>query len=416
MSGTTESRASRVAETGGRGASVLENGLLRVMVDDKGGMVPELAAFRGGGWINAHWIPEFRANSGKPFSAAAHAPFWKVELLYDIAGNFPCSPNFGPGHAHGGVEHPPHGWTANARWKHQAAGVDQESGAAWTRAALRSPDKRLPLRWSKLDAVFPGSPVHYTSLAIRNEGEADAEICVGWHNTVGAPFLQAGCRISASAERWATPPPGGEFDATGRLAIGAEFKSLAKAPLRSGKTCDLRLVPGIIGYTDFATGAVPSEAALGWTAVANPALSLVYACFFPGPRAAGDDGIALSFNDFWMQYGGRPFAPWAAYDGGADRTFCLGTENATGAYANGLAYAKQAKELLGAPTTTIVPAKGTRVLRYGTLFAPYAGGALDGGVVTIEAEKRSLVLAGAAKAVKIRAEGDFAALRRLERR
>ncbi len=405
----------RVSETGKRSATVLGNALIRTMIDDKGGMVPELAAFRGGGYLNAHWIPEFRANGGKPFSPAAHDSFWKVELLYNIAGNFPCSPNFGPGHADGGVEHPPHGWTANRLWKFEKAGVDELSGAAWALSTLKGPDANLKLRWRKIDAVVPGSPVLYSSLEIMNDGAADAEICVGWHNTVGAPFLQAGCRLAASAERWATPPLGGEFDDTGRLAVGAEFKSLAKAPLRAGKTADLRTVPGMIGFTDFATGPVPSGAALGWTAVANPALGLVYACFFPGPRAAGEDGIALSFNDLWMQYGGRPFTPWAAYEGGTDRAFCLGTENATGAYANGLAYAKKAKELLGAPTTVAIPAKGSKKLRYGTLFAPYSAGALDEGVVSIEPEKGKLAIAGAVKTVRIAADGEFAILKDLEK-
>jgi hypothetical protein len=34
----------RVVEAGDRDATVLENGLVRIMVDDSGGMVPELSA------------------------------------------------------------------------------------------------------------------------------------------------------------------------------------------------------------------------------------------------------------------------------------------------------------------------------------------------------------------------------------
>lgn len=408
----------RVAEVGGRAASVLENGLLRTMVDDEGGMIPELSAPRGKGFLNAHWIPEFRSNSGKRFAEKEHAAFWKAALLYSIAGSFPCSPNFGPSGDSDGVRLPPHGWTANMTWKFESSGVDEETGAAWAVSTLKSPDRNLPLSYRKIDAVLPGMPVHYASLEISNGGPADAEINVGWHNTIGAPFLQAGCRLSVSARRFATPPSGGEFDATGRLAIGAEFNSLAKAPLRAGKTCDLRIVPGMIGCTDLITGPVPKDAPLGWTAVSNPALSLAYVCFFPGPAAAGADGIALSFNDIWMQYGGRPFTPWAAYEGGADRTFCLGTENATGAYANGLAFAKKTKEILGSPTTATIPAKGKKTLRYGTLFAPYALGALDAGVSSVEPEKEKgkLALAGAEKTVRIPADAEFSALMGLETR
>jgi hypothetical protein len=414
MKETIAATSGRVAESGGREATVLDNGLVRALVADKGGMVPELGAKREAGFLNAHWIPEFRSNSGKKFSEKEHGAFWHVDLLYGIAGNFPCSPNFGPGHEAGGVAHPPHGWTANLVWKFVKSGIDPATGAAYAVSTMKSPEAALPLLYRKIDAVFPGVPVHYTSVEIVNGGDKKAEINFGWHNTVGAPFLQSGCRVTSSAERWATPPKGGEFDDTGRLAIGAEFKSLKKAPLRGGKSVDLTTVPGMIGCTDFATGPVPLKASLGWSAVVNPVLGLVYATVFPGPAAAGADGIALSFNDLWMQYGGRRFTPWAAYEGGADRTFCLGVENAVGAYANGLAYAKKLKELMGAPTVFAVEPKGRKVLRYGTLYAPYASSALDEGVAKLEADKGKLVLSGAAKSVKIPADADFSRLRSLE--
>ena len=416
MKSIAAAEVGRVEDAGGRAASLLENGHLRVLVDDEGGMVPELSAAQGNGFLNAHWIPSFRSNSDKRFSEKEHGSFWKAKLLYSIAGNFPCSPNFGPGGESDGVILPPHGWTATMNWKFEASGIDSETGAAWAVSTLRSPDPKLPLRYRKIDAVLPGIPVHYTSLEISNPGAADAEINTGWHNTVGSPFLQAGCRLSVSAERFATPPEGGEFDGTGRLAIGAEFGSLARAPLRTGKTCDLRTVPGMIGYTDLITGPVPKKAALGWTALVNPVLGLAYVCWFPGPDAAGDDGIPLHFNDIWMQYGGRPFTPWAAYEGGTDRTFCLGTENATGAYANGLSFAKRQKELLGSPTTFTIPAKAKRTLRYGTLFAPYKGGTLDGGILAVEPEKGKMALSGAGKTVKVPADADFSALKSLEKR
>lgn len=409
----------RVVEAGKRNATELENGELRLVIADKGGMTPELSTRRGSGWMNAHWIPEFRDNSGEPFDQARHGGHWGADLLYSIAGNFPCCPNFGPDHDDGGIFYPPHGWTANGTWRHEAGGVDAESGAAWALSTMGSPEAALPLSFRKLDVLQKGQRVHYASLAISNDGDRDAEICVAWHSTVGAPFLHAGARISVSAKRFATPPAGGEFDDTGRLAVGAEFDSLEAAPLRAGGTCDLTVVPGMIGYTDFVTGAVPRDLPLGWTAVSDPASATVYACFFPGPKAAGEDGIALSFNDLWMQYGGRPFTPWAAYPGGADRSFCLGTENAVGIYANGLAAAKKAREFMGSPTTVLVPARSRRTLRYGTLFAPYGEGALDGGVAEITPERGKLVLVGRSSkgaTARFPVDSDFSVLRGLEKR
>ncbi len=416
MTEANRATARRVKEEGGRDAVLLENGTTRVLIGDKGGMVPELSVMKEKGFLNAHWHPVFRSNSGDSFDQARHGDFWKAELLYELAGNFPCSPNFGGGHRDGTVEHLPHGWTANLAWKHEAARADEMTGAAWALSTMNSPEAALPLSFRKIDAVVPGESVHYTSLAVENRGDAAAEINIGWHNTIGSPFLQPGCQLSACAERWATPPLGGEFDDTGRLAVDAEFESLARAPTRDGKTCDLSLVPGPIGFTDFATGPVPRSAATGWSAVANPALALVYACFFPGPSTAGDDGIALSFNDLWMQYGGRRFRPWAAWDGGTDRVFCLGTENATGAFANGLAFSKGRRSVLGSPTIVTLPPRSTRTLRYGTLFAPYPDGKLDRGVLGVDGGKGELVLKGAKKEVRLGADPTFSVLRSLEGR
>lgn len=410
-----ETAVRRVTESGSRKAVVLENGLTRVMVDDRGGMVSELSTRVQEGYLNAHWLPYFRSNSGEAFSEAKHGSFWKANLLYEIAGSFPCVPNFGPGHELDGIIMPPHGWSANEDWRQEKTGIDPQTGAAWCLSRMESPERTMPLAFGKLDAVFHGESVHYASLAIENRGEFPLEINVGWHNTIGAPFLQAGCRVSAAAERWATVPAGSEFDDTGRLAIGAEFDSLTRAPKRTGGVCDLSVVCGPIGYTDFATGAIPSEAAIGWSAVTNPVMGLVYACFFPGPSAAGSDGIALTFNDLWMQYGGRRFTPWAAYEGGDDLSFCLGTEQAVAAYANGLSYAREHKSLLGAPTTVTIPGRSTRKLRYGTLFSSYAEGCLNEGVDNIEGGDKELVLKGPHRSCRLRADPRFDKLTSLER-
>jgi hypothetical protein len=405
--------ASRIKEFGGREASVLENGTIRVMIDDIGGMVPELSAIKGKGRINAHWLPWFRSSSGKPFGKEEE-PFWKANLLYHLAGNFPCAPNFGPSVTVDGVDLPTHGWTANLTWKAGKNGIDQESGAAFAVSTMESPEKGMPLSFKKTDLLVPGEPVHYAGLEIHNNGNKDIEICCAWHNNLGAPFLQAGCRISGAAEKWITAPKGGEFDATTRLALGAEFSSLSAAPLSDGGTADISLVPGPIGYTDFACGAIPASAPLGWSALVNPHLSLAYVCFFPGPAAAADDDIVLRFNELWMQYGGRPFTPWAPCEGGTDFTYCLGTENAASAYAYGLEYSRKAKELLGAPTTVMIPAGKSRTLRYGTLFAPYEGKALDGGILAAEAEEGALVCKGKEGTARFTADTAFRVLKGLK--
>lgn len=413
---TEKDRASvqRVVEAGGREASVLETGLVRVVVDDEGGMVPEFSTLQDKRALNAHWIPQFRANSGKAWNEKRHGSYWKNRNLYHIAGGFPCLPNFGIAHLVEGEVMPSQGWTASDCWRYERKGVDRESGAAWAVSRLPRAGCGLDLDFTKIDAVVPGSPVYYTSIRVKNNGGSPAEINAAWQNTVGSPFLQAGCRISSCATRWMTPPPGGEWDETCRLALGAEFASLHKAPLALGGRCDISKVPGLIGCTDFAAGVVPEKAGLGWFSVVNTASKLVYLTFFTGPAAANEDDIVLYFNNLWMQYGGRPFTPWALYDGGTDQNCCLGLANSVSAFANGLDYARRVHELLENPTTTTIPAHGTKTLRYASLFAPYENNILDDGITAVEAEDNALVCVKSGS-WSFPADPSFAVLKRIEK-
>ena len=415
MTDNSKAVVTRVKELGTRDATVLGHSSLRVMVDDIGGMIPELSLIRGKEIINAHWLPWFRSNSGLGFSETGGGAFWKGSLLYHIAGNFPCIPNFGPGHNIDGIEMPPHGWTANLPWAFRSSGNDSETGAAYALSTMESPEGAMPLSFRKIDAIMPGQNVHYTSIEIKNYGNKDTEICSAWHNTVGAPFLAEGCRISGAASAWATMPLGSEFDDTTRLLPGTEFQSLAEAPLGSGGKADLSRVSGPIGYTDFAAGSIPASAALGWSSVVNPALKAAYICFFPGPAAAGEDDLIFRFNNLWMQYGGRHFSPWAAYEGGTDFAYCLGTENSRSAYALGLDYARQKGQVLGAPTTATIPAGSQKTIRYGTLFAPYEGSVLDEGTLSLDAEDGALVGSGKGGTCRFAADPGFAVLKGLEK-
>lgn len=405
----------RVAELGGRKATVLEHDSLRVMIDDIGSMIPELSLVLGKKRLNAHWLPWFRSNSGKPYRDSEDSAFWKAQLLYNIAGNFPCIPNFGGGHIIDGVDMPPHGWTANLPWSFISGGTDKETSAVWALSELESPAKTMPLSFRKIDALIPGQSVHYTSISVKNNGGKDMEICAGWHNTIGAPFLAEGCRISGAASAWATAPLGSEFDTTTRLVPAAEFSSLTEAPLSAGGKADISRVSGPIGYTDFASGRISSSVSLGWSSLVNPGLKAAYICFFTGPAAAGEDDIIFRFNNLWMQYGGRPFTPWAAYEGGTDLTYCLGTENSVSAYAQGLEYARRTGKVMDAPATFIVPAGKQKIIRYGCLFAPYEGASLDEGVISLEAEERALAGCGKSGVHRFAADPFFKVLKKLEK-
>jgi hypothetical protein len=98
-----------------------------------------------------------------------------------------------------------------------------------------------------------------------------------------------------------------------------------------------------------------------------------------------------------MQYGGRPFPPYEAYEGGTDLTYCLGTENITAAYGGGLEYSRKVKEVLGVPP--VIKLEGTlqKTLNYGALFSSYINNILDEGVQSLIFEGKKLIVVGKTK-------------------
>lgn len=413
MSEAIEARSVRYM---GREAVLLSHERSRAVIDRLGGMMPEFSVRRGAGFVNAHWIPDFRGDMERPWSEGDHGPYWKAKLLYILAGDFPCVPNYGGNCVVDGVAMPIHGFSANEVWTLDRLGASRDEGAAWARFTLESPDPSYRLSLCKSDIMFDGQPAYFSLMRLRNTGDRPLSVTMGRHNTLGSPFLQTGSKISLAAERFAVPPGDAGAEPLGRLAAGAEFESLDAAPLRAGGTADIGVVPGMIGATDLVTGAIPSRLALGWSCVANPALGLAYVSFFPGEAGLPDGEIALGFNVLWMQYGGRPFTPWALHEGGADRTFCLGAENTVGAFANGLAWALGHPKLLGRDCLVTVPAGGERRLCYGTALVELSPEILREGVRGVEAEEGALVLKGGRSSQRVPMDATFTRSRRLEGR
>ncbi|GMO27153.1 MAG: hypothetical protein Pg6A_14650 [Termitinemataceae bacterium] len=404
----------RVREMGFREASALEHESLRVLIDDTGSFCPELCNTQDSRRLNAHWVPYFRANSPEPYSDSKNGSYWKSEHLYNMAGSFVCFPNYGTGHILDGIMHPVNGWTANEKWNFVKSGKDLESGAIWTLSTMESPDTKMPLSFRKVDALVPGESVLYSALKITNNGSKEVEITGGAQSLIGAPFFSPLCHISASAKEWIVPPVGSEYDATSRLAAGKEFISLSRAPLASGGETDISVAGGPIGKTDYIMGAIPKSSALGWEAVVNPVLKLVYLNFFPGPLGIEESNdVPIYFNHILLQYGGRSWAPWAPYEGGTDISYCLGIGGATSAWTAGLEYSCAAKKVLGSPVTFTIPAKGEKTFCQGSLFDHYEDNILDSGIVGVENEEGKLVCKSAAAAWRFNADTSFKVIRRL---
>lgn len=400
MSG--EITAERKKDLRGRDISILTNRYVRAAINDIGAMTPELSFRRGAGRINTHWIPRFRPVSGERFDPEIHSAVWPAELLYEAAGSFPCLPNFGPQCEAYGVALRTGGVTAVAEWQIESIGV-HDGRAAYLKSRLDGGrEKSLPLLYTKYDFLIEDHPVHYTVLDVRNTGSEPYSINAAWHNTVGPPFLSAGCLIDTAAEVFATQPGADTAGETApiagveasRTAPGAKFENLDNVPLRGGAVADLRVVPGMIGYSDMICGAMPAAADVAWSSVTNPHLKLSYVTFFRGASTCGQDEVSLNFVNFWMQYGGRPYTPWAAYEGGTDLCFALGVENATGAFVNGLAASLECREVLGRPTTVAIGPGENKRLFYGTALFAYDDSVLDNGIARIVPAENGLAVTG----------------------
>ena len=404
--------AVRITEHGNRAATLLTNDSVRLIIDDWGGMVPEFSIKREAGFLNTHWVPIFRGNSGETFCKERHENYWGDALTYNIAGCFPCAPSFGPTHYDGNVFYPTHGWAAGETW--QIEKMEADSDRAYVISRMEAPkESNLKLSMSKIDMILEGQNIYYSALTLKNGEDEPFEATIGYHNTLGSHFLQPGCKISTCSDMYATPPLGGEFDFTGRIATDCQFDSLENAPMRDGTIKDISIVPPMIGYSDIVSGRIPEGLDIAWSCVSNPQLQLAYVCFFNGSESVGEDEIGLRFNDLWLQYGGRDFTPWAPYDGAPDSTYCIATENAIGAFATGLKNAKKTKEVMGTPTTFIIPPFSSRTLLYGTALVPYCNGSLDNGLEKVERTDNSLVLHGKNGRCEICADSSFKILKSL---
>ena len=160
----------RRVEYMGRRSVLLANGEVRALFDATGSMIPEFGVRRGPASLNAHWLPDFRDVSGLPFSPEQHGAYWKAKLLYLIAGDFVCSPSFGPPCTVDGVALPPHGFTANEEWGIDEVHADPNAGVARARFSLQSPAAGLPLSWERCDLVLEGQPAYFSSMTIRTAG------------------------------------------------------------------------------------------------------------------------------------------------------------------------------------------------------------------------------------------------------
>ncbi|WP_320128313.1 hypothetical protein [uncultured Sphaerochaeta sp.] len=399
-----------------RNATVLNNDLVRVVLEDQGGMELEFSSLTPSGVrINANFLPDFRGTGTSVYSDE-NREFWKSSPhLYHKAGSYFCFPNFGPAPTQELASLQGYGgFTPSAYWMVERYGTDPEFGGIWLMSTVRNRKEKWQVR--KVDMLLPNQPVHYTACVITNTNDTDLVVTAAWNNEIGSPFLEAGCVLNSCAQSWVTAPKGELYGSVSRLAPDTQFDDWKKAPLQGGGTNDLTEVPYPIGKTDYILGLVPRSSNLGWTSVINPRQQMIYFTFFPGPNALGPDDIPVNFNNFLFEYGGRTETPWSLYAGGMSQQYSLNCGSGTNRFYGGYKALNPLDTLLGANTTVTIKAGETKTLYYAKAFCPYDNARIGGNFYSVEQVVEGLVLKRTKSWAFIPADSIFHSLKQLTKR
>lgn len=305
-----------------------------------------LAITRDGG----HMAPvTFHRDTPNPVQPYYISP-WQDEDLQDIPapilvplrGDFFCLPFGGNGAEFNAEKHPPHGEIAGSPWtfisKDAAGGIATLTLAFTPTACAGKVTKKLSL--------IAGQNVVYSQNLI--EGFA-GNYPLGHHATLALPEKEGSVRITTSPFRFGMTPPGlfsnpaaGEYQS---LQPAQKFTDLAKVPMawKDAPDADCTSVPARLGFADLLQIVSQPSDKLGgnpaWITATNSEARYVW--------FALKDPAILNSTVFWFENRGRHATPWKG------RNRCLGLEDVTGCFAEGLASSNAPSALTaeGVPTT-----------------------------------------------------------------
>jgi len=391
----------------------LDNNLVRCLIEDQGGMNVEFSATNlFGGRENCMYLPYFRSIDVS-VEADENKDFWKNNpLWYQMGGSCFSFPNYGPACTVGGEEISCGGITAASCWTLERYGTDSKSGGVWMLSSIKNRMKRYVVR--KLDLLLPGQNVHYTAVNVSNNNDSPLVGNAAWRNLVGSPFLEMGCEINACAKTWMTEPDWrNESIGHHNFANGIQFDDMSAIPTQSGHTVDYTVVPGPNGCTDFISGRVPRDLAMGWTSVINPRQQMLFFTFFPGPAALEENDMPINFNNFLFDYGGLNDTPFAFYDGGTSQSYSVGCGSGTNILSLGLAESIGKPTLMGVDTLVTIPSGENRTMYYASVFQPYENARLGLNFYSVEEDGEGIIIKRTKSWAFIAADTRFVAIRKL---
>ena len=306
-----------------------------------------------------HMAPvEFLADTAEPVQPYHISPWQNEKLALDVPvlvplrGDWFCVPFGGNGTLFKGETHPPHGEIAGAEWSFVKGGSDAAKGIH--SLTLECATRARPGKIRKELFLVDGHNVVYSANSV--EGFAGPAPC-GHHATLAMPEAEGVFRIATSPIQFGMTCPGVFSDPAKReyqsFASGARFSDLKKVPLqfKDAPDADVTRLPARRGYADLLQVVnVPEGTA--WTAATRTDKNWLW--------FALKDPKVLRSTVFWIENGGRHGSPWNG------RNNCLGMEDVTALFAEGLAPSAAPNVLSeqGVPTVLEFSATKPTTVRY----------------------------------------------------
>jgi hypothetical protein len=275
-------------------------------------------------------------------------------VLVVLRGDFFCMPFGGNSDEVAGEKHPPHGEIVGDPW----SVVGSRKTGDVTTLTMGIDTKVRKGHVTKELSLVDGQNAVYSRTTI--EGFA-GRVPLGHHATLAMPEKEGAVRIATSALRFGMTCPSLFSDPRQReyqaLMPGAKWTELSKVPVawKGAPDADLTRLPGRYGYADLVQVANES-----WETTKGPAWTTAtyqdagYVWF------ALKDPAVLCSTVLWMENHGRHGHPWNG------RNNCLGIEDVTAFFADGLAASSRDNVLTkeGVATTVDLSADKPTAVNY----------------------------------------------------
>ncbi len=263
---------------------------VEVYVTGQGGHVAPVVFDRKGKKIKPYTIP--------PWSDEK-LPKSLPPLLKVLRGDFFCMPFGGNDTPFNNECHPPHGETANRKWKFRD--LTKKDGRVTFHARMKTKVRKSTVD-KKITLINGHNAVYSTHIISGMSGE----MTFGHHPVLRFPDSPGSGLISTSPFTYGMvsvlPVEKPEEKGYSCLKNGTKFQSLEKVQMLTGEYTDLTTYPARRGFEDIVTLVNEPSGPFAWTAATFPEKRYVWFSL--------KDPAVLKYTLLWMSNGGRYYAPW----------------------------------------------------------------------------------------------------------